>query len=179
MPLSLHAMGRTMVLLLAFAACLTAHEPAKPTGAAGGPASSELPELPYRLVPDWLRLPPGWNLGETGGVATDARGHIYVFHRGPHPLLEFEPSGELVREIGAGLFVAAHGVEVDPQGNYLGGGCGRSHGAQVQSLGPGGDGAGEKGPGEERRRVLRPADRYRLRSQRRHLCHRRLRETHA
>ena len=117
MPLSLHAMGRTMILLLAFAACLTAHEPAKPTGAAGGPASSALPELPYRLVPDWLRLPPGWNLGETGGVATDARGHIYVFHRGPHPLLEFEPSGELVREIGAGLFVAAHGVEVDPQGN--------------------------------------------------------------
>ena len=112
---------RTIGLLLAFGACLAAHEPARPSGAAAGsaaPAVSPPPtELPYRVVPDWLRLPPGWNLEQTGGIATDARGHVYVFHRGPHPLLEFEPSGELVREIGAGLFVSAHGVEVDPEGN--------------------------------------------------------------
>ena len=117
MPLSLHAMGRTMILLLAFATCLTAHEPAKPIGAAGGPASSALPELPYRLVPDWLRpaarLEPGRNRG--GG------------HRCPRPHLRLPswPASaagiRTQRGIGArnrrGAVVSAHGVEVDPQGN--------------------------------------------------------------
>ena len=109
-------------LLLALVACLMTWKPATSHELATGHATSaDQPsvneKLPYRLVPDWLRLPPGWNLGETGGVATDARGHVYVFHRGSHPLLEFEPGGELVREIGKGLFVSAHGVEVDPEGN--------------------------------------------------------------
>ena len=112
---------RMVGLLLALATCLIAHEVALPERAPTGAATSEghqsANKLPYRVVPDWLRLPPGWNLGETGGVATDARGHVYVFHRGPHPLLEFEPNGELVREIGEGLLVSAHGVEVDREGN--------------------------------------------------------------
>ncbi len=74
-------------------------------------------ELPYRVVPNWPDLPPGWNLGETASVARDSRGHIYVFHRGPHPLLEFEPGGKLVREIGEGLFTWPHGVRIDAQDN--------------------------------------------------------------
>ncbi len=74
-------------------------------------------ELPYKVVPNWPELPTGWNLGETSGVAKDSRGHIYVFNRGPHALLEFEPTGKFVREIGQGLFVASHGVRVDPQDN--------------------------------------------------------------
>ena len=73
--------------------------------------------LPYRVVPNWPELPAGWNLGETAGVARDSRGHVYVFNRGPHPLLEFEPGGRFVREIGTGLFVSAHGVRIDAQDN--------------------------------------------------------------
>ena len=72
-------------------------------------------ELPYRVVPNWPDLPPGWNLGETASVARDSRDHIYVFHRGPHSLLEFEPGGKFVREIGEGLFTWPHGVRIDAQ----------------------------------------------------------------
>ncbi len=76
-----------------------------------------IPELPYRPVPDWAQLPPGWNLGETSGVDTDSRGHVYVFNRGPHPIVEFEPGGKFVRSWGEGVFVRSHGLRVDHENN--------------------------------------------------------------
>jgi hypothetical protein len=33
-------------------------------------AQSNLPELPYKVVPDWPRLPAGWNFRETTGIAS-------------------------------------------------------------------------------------------------------------
>jgi DNA-binding beta-propeller fold protein YncE len=51
------------------------------------------------------------------GIAQDSRGHIYVFNRSPHPLLEFDPSGRFVREIGEGMFVSAHSVRIDSEDN--------------------------------------------------------------
>lgn len=90
------------------------------SGVAYGQATSDVAtakELPYRVVPNWPEAPPGWNLGETSGVSKDSRGHIYVFNRGPHALLEFEPGGKFVREIGEGLFASSHGVRVDSQDN--------------------------------------------------------------
>lgn len=74
-------------------------------------------DLPYHVVPIWPELPPGWNLGEASGVAKDSHGHIYIFNRGPHPLLEFESGGKFVREIGEGLFTSSHGVRVDSEDN--------------------------------------------------------------
>lgn len=81
--------------------------------------------LPAQVAPpptfvaklDVVTLPDGWNLGEVAGVAIDEREHLYVFHRGPHPLLEFAPDGRFVREIGTGLFTDAHGLRIDPGGN--------------------------------------------------------------
>ena len=93
----------------------------------------------YRVAPDWPDLPAGWNFGEVAGVATDARGHVLVFHRGPHPIMEFESGGKFVRSWGDGMIAAAtgpntpgyglipprpacdscgaHSVRVDPEGN--------------------------------------------------------------
>src|SRR5438477_7774952 len=73
--------------------------------------------LGYRPVPLWPDLPDGWNFGETCGVALDSKGHVYVFHRGSHPLLEFEPGGKFVRSIGEGMFTRAHAVRVDREDN--------------------------------------------------------------
>ena len=73
-------------------------------------------ELPYVVDPDWPLLPPGWNLQETPGVAVDARDHVYVFHRGQHPILEFTPDGRMVRSWGDNMFVRAHAIRVDPNG---------------------------------------------------------------
>jgi len=37
------------------------------------------------------KLPEGWSLVEVAGVATDSRDRVYVFNRGEHPLMVFDP----------------------------------------------------------------------------------------
>src|SRR4029453_1155144 len=50
--------------------------------------NSGWPRLNYSPVPDWPNLPEGWNFGEVPAVALDASENIYVFNRGPHPLMD-------------------------------------------------------------------------------------------
>src|SRR5436309_1209324 len=57
----------------------------------------------YTAVLDWPDLPAGWNFGEVAGVATNAQGRVFVFHRGPHPIMEFESGGKFVRSWGDGM----------------------------------------------------------------------------
>lgn len=82
-------------------------------------AQGPVPEIRYHSVPDFLQLPPDIYLGEAASVAVNSKGEIFVFHRGQHPLLEFDPEGKFVRSIAEGLygFVFAHSVRVDPQDN--------------------------------------------------------------
>lgn len=82
-------------------------------------AQGPVPEIPYHSFPDFLKLPPDIYLGEAAGVAVNSKGEIFVFHRGTHPLLEFNPDGTFVRSIADGLygFVFAHSVRVDKQDN--------------------------------------------------------------
>ncbi len=87
------------------------------TAAHGFQNEGEYAELPYRLVPHFLSLPAGWNLQETPGVALNSRGHIFVFHRGPHALMECDGAGKFVRTIGEGLFTRAHGLRIDGEDN--------------------------------------------------------------
>jgi DNA-binding beta-propeller fold protein YncE len=75
------------------------------------------PKLNYEAVPDFFQLPPGEHFVEVAGVAVNAKGHIYVFHRGKHPLMEFDASGKFVRSIADDLFVTAHTVRVDAEDN--------------------------------------------------------------
>jgi DNA-binding beta-propeller fold protein YncE len=76
-----------------------------------------LPKLNYDMIPDFFQLPPGEHLVEPAGVAINSKRHIYVFHRGKHPLMEFDFSGKLLRSIADDLFVTAHMVRVDPEDN--------------------------------------------------------------
>ncbi|HUP04862.1 MAG TPA: peptidyl-alpha-hydroxyglycine alpha-amidating lyase family protein [Bryobacteraceae bacterium] len=78
------------------------------------------PEIPFESVPNFLKLPPNVFLGEGIGVATNSKGHVFVYTRGQATqLFEFDQTGKFVREIGEGLygFVFAHAVRVDPQDN--------------------------------------------------------------
>lgn len=79
--------------------------------------AQEWPPSSYEPTLAVVRLPEGWNLGEVAGVALNEAGHIFVFHRGPHPLLEFDPQGHFIRELGAGLFDDPHGLRIDDAGN--------------------------------------------------------------
>src|SRR5262245_44881409 len=81
-------------------------------------AQTNYPALSYRATPDWPRLPPGWNFRETPGIAVDSRQHVFVVHRGEHPIIEFDAEGKFVRSFGDTLFDRAHAVRFDPEG-YL------------------------------------------------------------
>jgi DNA-binding beta-propeller fold protein YncE len=95
---------------------------------------------PYRLVSDWPTLPAtmkgpnGRKWGEVIRVHAAPNGNIWVFHRcfndqpngdatclnrgeANPPILEFDPSGKLVKSLGAGLFAHPHGFTVDSDGN--------------------------------------------------------------
>jgi len=91
--------------------------------------SSSVPEIPFRSVPDFLKLPPNMYLGEVSGVAVNSKGHIFVFHRGnttgpayaaaAAQLLEFDADGKYIREIGHNLYAwsFAHDVKIDRHDN--------------------------------------------------------------
>src|SRR5437667_3234078 len=58
-------------------------------------------EIPFTTVPNFLKLPPGEYLGEAVAVATNSKGHIFVFHRSNNNrLFEFDQGGKFVKEIG-------------------------------------------------------------------------------
>ena len=40
-----------------------------------------VPEIPFTTAPNFLKLPPGEYLGEAVAVATNSKGHVFVFHR--------------------------------------------------------------------------------------------------
>jgi DNA-binding beta-propeller fold protein YncE len=80
-------------------------------------AESNFPAMRYKADADWPQLPAGWNFGETPGVAVDAKGHVFVLHRGEHPIIEFTPEGKMVRSWGEGLFIRPHAIRIDPEGN--------------------------------------------------------------
>src|SRR3981189_817491 len=90
---------------------------------------SQVPEIRYRSVPDFLKLPTDLYFGEVTGVAVNSKGHIFVFSRGnttgpaygaaAAQLLEFAPDGKFLREIGHNLYAwsYAHAVRVDKDNN--------------------------------------------------------------
>ena len=81
------------------------------------PRPANLPELDYRAVADVFKLPENANFGSTSGVAVNSEGNIFVLHRGPHPLIKFDPKGRFIRAFGEGLFERPHGLRIDAEDN--------------------------------------------------------------
>jgi sugar lactone lactonase YvrE len=72
---------------------------------------------PYHLIENWAKLPAGMEWGQVSGVEFDVRGNLWVIHRTDPPILEFDPSGNLIKSIGSGMFVQAHSLHFDRDGN--------------------------------------------------------------
>src|SRR3954467_12897935 len=98
-------------------------------------AAQNVPEIPYEANADLLKLPENIHMGEAAGVATNSKGHIFVytrtgashatvgtsrtFYKAGSRLFEFDQTGKFVREIGVGVygFNNAQAVRIDPQDN--------------------------------------------------------------
>ena len=119
MKRAIHVLAATLVLALAAPQILR--------GQAGQTA---VPEIQFESVPDFLKLPEGFNFGEVPGVAVDSKGRIFVFSRsgsasGPAygttaaQLLLFGPTGEFLKEVGKDLYgwAFAHSVRIDRSDN--------------------------------------------------------------
>jgi DNA-binding beta-propeller fold protein YncE len=68
----------------------------------------------YAADDHWARLPPGIIWTEVAAIATDSRDRVFVFNRGEHPVLVFDPDGNLLASWGEGLFVRPHGLTIGP-----------------------------------------------------------------
>ena len=83
----------------------------------------------YEVVPGWLKLPPGEAVGQAVGVEVDSHNHVFFFHRADrgwgNPTIIDKPtifmvdgdSGEILAEMGQGLFMVPHGLTVDQDDN--------------------------------------------------------------
>ena len=90
---------------------------------------TQVPEIPYESVPNFLKLPPDLYLGEASGVAVNSKKHVFVFSRGnttgpaygatAAQILEFGPDGKYIREIGHNLYAwsFAHAIRFDKDDN--------------------------------------------------------------
>lgn len=81
---------------------------------------------PYRTIEGWAQLPDNRKWGSTAGVGISPEGNIWAYDRcGANncanspltPILEFDTSGKLLKQFGAGMFVFPHGLAVDQEGN--------------------------------------------------------------
>ena len=63
----------------------------------------------YEAIEGWERLPAGWSFNDVAGVATDSEDRLYVFNRGEHPVIVFDPEGTVLEAWGEGAFVRPHG----------------------------------------------------------------------
>jgi len=66
----------------------------------------------YELDPEWGQLPAGWEYGDAVGVRVDSQDRVYVFNRGAHPMVVFDPEGKLLGSWGEGVFATPHGLDI-------------------------------------------------------------------
>src|SRR5579884_1586076 len=64
-----------------------------------------VPEIPFTSVPNFLKTPASGILGESVAVATNSKGHVFVFHRSANTrLFEYDANGNFLKEIGVGYY---------------------------------------------------------------------------
>lgn len=80
-------------------------------------AFQAVPELGYRVIPDFFHPQEGMNIGEASGVALNSKGHIFLFQRAKPMLTEYDESGAFLRSLGDGLFTHPHGLRIDGDDN--------------------------------------------------------------
>ena len=73
----------------------------------------------YVEVEGWAKLPTEVSLGEVAAVAVDPQDRVYLFTRGPHPVIALDRDGNVLRTFGHGVFKSPHGIHVGSDGNLF------------------------------------------------------------
>ena len=105
---------------------------------------------PFRTISDVVTMPDGRVMGSSNAVDVDSEGNIWLFERcgansclnsDVDPILQFDPTGRLLRSFGAGMFVFPHGVIVDDDDNIwiVDAGVAEGKGNQVFKFSPEGE----------------------------------------
>lgn len=79
--------------------------------------SVQAAEIQYQVVPDFVQLPDGMELGACAAVSVDEEGNIFLFHRGEHPIVCLDKNGKYLRAWGDREIDTAHGLRIDPAGH--------------------------------------------------------------
>ncbi len=76
-------------------------------------------DLGFTLQPlkQFFHVPDDVAVGPCSAVAVNSKGEVYVFHRGPKPILCFSAEGDFLRSWGDDLIKSAHGLRVDREEN--------------------------------------------------------------
>src|ERR1039457_4038479 len=115
-PLGGVNMNKSLLIALACVALFPLNVSTQTTS--GKTASFQaVPELPYRVVNNFLKFPKGMSNGESSGVAVNSKGHIFLFQRAKPMLAEYDEKGNFIQSIGEGLFAHPHGLRIDPDDN--------------------------------------------------------------
>ena len=109
----------TAVCAAAISLCAVALMKAQGEGENARGGGAAIPQLPFHLVENFFHYPANSVVGRVSGIAVGPTGNIVALNRGYHPVLEFKSDGSFVRSWGEGstMFVGAHAVRFDPQGN--------------------------------------------------------------
>lgn len=76
-------------------------------------------EFRYEVVEGWGELPAGWRYGDVAAVGVDRSDNVYVFNRGPHPMIVYDREGKFLRSWGEGMFPRAHGLDMARDGTLF------------------------------------------------------------
>lgn len=97
------------------------------------------PTLGYEPAPDWDGFIGAETsfAGDATAVAVNSRDQVFVFNRGPVPVIVFDPSGRVLDAWGAGEFTRPHSIRIDREDNVF---LVESQGGHViQKRSPGGE----------------------------------------
>ena len=81
--------------------------------------AAKAPELKFRVVQDFFKIPSDMIMAEAVGVTINSKGHIFILNRGNHPILEFDQEGNFIGSFGEGspLFRVPHSIRFDAHDN--------------------------------------------------------------
>jgi sugar lactone lactonase YvrE len=79
---------------------------------------------PYRLIEKWPTLRPNMRWGAAISMIPDGTGGTWMYFRSEPPIVHFNAAGQITQTFGDGMFVSAHGLCRDRDGNFWAGDSG-------------------------------------------------------